>query len=168
MQVEDAFLEGAHNLLALRRLQDLSLQLGGQAAVVFSRHASDQIQLPLQPRNVRRVRLDMHSVFDCTDCLEGLQLTAEVEQLTVTLTSDTSRTPHEVHWAIKPDSLLARASALSELNLTCTTMLIRTLPPVLTRLWVKAKAISISSYLKGPLKQLNTCELIGKVYWINP
>lgn len=168
MQVNDAFLEGAHNLLALRRLQDLSLQLGGQAAVVFSRHANAQMQVRLQPRRVRRVRLDMHSVFDCTDCLEGLQLTAEVEHLTVTLTNDTSRTPHEVHWAIKPDSLLARASALSKLHLTCTTMLIRTLPPVLTHLWVKAKAISISSYLKGPLEQLNICDLNGKVTWIDP
>ena len=164
----DARLEGADSLLALRSLQDLSLILHGEAAAVFSRHTPENPAVAWAPRRLRRVHLDMHSVFDCTDCLEGLQLTSEVKSLRVTLLNDASQTPHEVHWAIKPDSLLARATSLQELRLTCTSMLIRVLPPALTSLSVCARAISVSRQLEAALTRLSQCELDGRVTWLSP
>ena len=153
------YLKNAHMLQRLPQLQRLSIQMSEDVAVLFRPEDGSGFALPCLLDNLQRVDLLMHSVFDVTDCLEGLQLVSRIPSLTVILHQSPSRGPSEVHWAIKEGSILARALQLKFLHVQCTSMLINLLPPNLESLRVVAKKINVRSDLRTALNRLDHCHL---------
>lgn len=153
------YLKNAHMLQRLPELQQLSISMTDEVAVLFRPEDGSHFGLPSMLNKVQHVRLEMHSVFDVTDCLEGLQLIATIRSLHVTLQQSSARGPSEVHWAIKDGSVLARALCLQHLQVECTSMLIKLLPPKLTSLHVTARKINVQTDLKVAWSLLEFCDL---------
>ena len=162
LTLKSCYLLNAHHLQSLPALQELSVSMAGdvfglQVAVLFRPQSSPAASVQFELEKLKHVKLQMHSVFDVTDCLEGLHLVGFLRSLHVVLTQSSSRSPSEAHWAIKSGSVLARAASLQHLKIECTSMLIRCLPPQLKTLDISAKKINIESHLRLPLSQLCTC-----------
>ena len=153
------YLRNAHMLQRLPQLQRLNIHMSEDVAVLFRPEDGSAFALCCLLDNLQHVELLMHSVFDVTDCLEGLQLVARIPSLTVILHQSPSRGPSEVHWAIKEGSVLARALQLTNLHVQCTSMLINLLPPSLESLRIVAKKINVRSDLRTALDRLDSCHL---------
>ena len=153
------YLRNAHMLQRLPQLQRLGIDMSDGVAVLFRPEDGSSFALPCLLNNLERVELVMHSVFDVTDCLEGLGLVSRIPSLCVILQQSCSRSPFEVHWAIKEGSILARAINLRHLHVECTSMLINLLPPILESLHVVAKRVHVKSDLKIALSKLVDCHL---------
>ena len=156
------YLRNAHMLQRLPDLQQLSISMTDEVGVLFRPEDGSSFGLPSMLSKLQHVELSMHSVFDVTDCLEGLQLIASICSLHVTLQQSSSRGPAEVHWAIKEGSVLARAVCLQNLQIECTSMLIKLLPPKLRSLHVTARKVNVQSDLKVALSMLDVCHLQAK------
>lgn len=151
------YLRNAHMLQRLPRLQVLGIDMSDDVAVLFRPEDGSSFALPCLLDNLQHVELVMHSVFDVTDCLEGLRLVSRAPSLQVTLHQSSSRGPSEVHWAIKEGSILARAINLRQLTVECTSMLINLLPPKLESLQVTAKKVNVRADLRAALSRLSRC-----------
>lgn len=167
LTLKSCYLLNAHHLQSLPALQELSVCMAGdvlglQVAVLFRPQFGPDASVQFELEELKHVKLQMHSVFDVTDCLEGLHLVGFLCSLHVVLTQSSSRSPSEAHWAIKNGSVLARAASLQHLKVECTSMLIRCLPPQLKTLDISAKKINIDSNLRSPLSRLCTCVLTAK------
>ena len=152
----------AHMLQRLPALHQLSFSMTDDVAVLFRPEDGSSYNMPCLLSNLKHVELRMHSVFDVTDCLEGLQVVDTISSLSVSLQQSTSRGPSEVHWAIKEGSVLARAACLHFLKVECTSMLIKLLPPKLRSLIVSAREINVQASLKPALNMLEVCHLDAK------
>ena len=159
LQLHTCYLRNAHMLQRLPQLQHLGVDMSDDAAVLFRPEDGSSFALPCQLDNLQHIELGMHSVFDVTDCLEGLRLVSRIPSLRVILLQSSSRGPSEVHWAIKEGSILARAVQLRHLHVSCTSMLINLLPPSLKSLYVVAKKINVKSDLCSALNMLDGCHL---------
>lgn len=155
----DCYLVNGHLVQRLSQLQQLSLSMTDSVAVLFRPEDGSHYGLPCMLNSLQHVQLSMHSVFDVTDCLEGLQLISSLRSLHVSLQASPARGPSEVHWAIKEGSVLARAVSLQHLQVECTSMLIKVLPPKLRSLYVTARKINVQADLKIALSMLDACHL---------
>lgn len=157
------YLRNAHMLQRLPQLRTLSIDMSDDVAVLFRPEDGSRYALPCLLNNLEHVELVMHSVFDVTDCLEGLGLVSRLPSLRVVLQQSSSRGPSEVHWAIKDGSVLARAANLRHLHVECTSMLINLLPPKLESLHVVAKKVNVKTDLKSALSSLAICHLKARL-----
>lgn len=157
------YLRNAHMLQRLPQLRRLSIDMSDDVAVLFRPEDGSRYALACLLNHLEHVELVMHSVFDVTDCLEGLGLVSRLPSLRVVLQQSSSRGPSEVHWAIKDGSLLARAINLRHLHVECTSMLINILPPKLESLHVVAKKINVKTDLEIGLRSLATCHLKARL-----
>ena len=160
------YLVGAQYIQCLSSLQTLSVSVvgdrGTEVAVLFRPEGLPDTHVQFGLDKLQHVQLQMHSVFDITDCLEGLQLVGSLLSLHVVLTHSSSRNPSEAHWAIKDGSVLARAVSLLHLKVECTSMLVKCVPPKLSTLHICAKKINVQSHLQVALSQLDSCTLDAK------
>lgn len=160
------YLHNAQYIQCLPALQNLSVSMNndmsGEVAVLFRAEGDPAAVVQFELEQMQHVKLQMHSVFDVTDCLEGLQLVSRLRSLHVILTHSSSRNPSEAHWAIKSGSVLARAVSLQHLEVNCTSMLIKCLPPLLCTMHIHARKIHIQSHLRVALSQMDECILDAK------
>lgn len=157
------YLKNAHRLQRLPQLRKLAIDMSDDVAVLFRPEDGSRFALKCLLNNLEHVELVMHSVFDVTDCLEGLGLVSRLPSLRVVLQQSTSRGPSEVHWAIKEGSILARAINLRHLHVECTSMLINLLPPKLESLHVVAKKVNVKTDLRTALSSLAICHLKARL-----
>ena len=157
------YLKNAHRLQRLPQLRRLGIDMSDDVAVLFRPEDGSRFALKCLLNNLEHVELVMHSVFDVTDCLEGLGLVSRLPSLRVVLQQSSSRGPSEVHWAIKEGSILARAANLRHLHVECTSMLINILPPKLESLHVVAKKVNVKTDLKTALSSLAICHLKARL-----
>ena len=157
------YLKNAHRLQRLPQLRRLGIDMSDEVAVLFRPEDGSRFALKCLLNNLEHVELVMHSVFDVTDCLEGLGLVSRLPSLRVVLQQSSSRGPSEVHWAIKEGSILARAINLRHLHVECTSMLINLLPPKLESLHVVAKKVNVKTDLRTALSTLAICHLKAKL-----
>jgi len=162
MRLLSCYLRNGHLLQRLPELQQLSFSMTDQVAVLFRPEDGSSYELPCMLNKLQHVQLSMHSVFDVTDCLEGLKLITTIRSLHVILQQSSSRGPSEVHWAIKEGSVLARAVSLQHLQVECTSMLIKLLPPQLRSLHVTARKVNVQVNLRVALSMLDACHLQAK------
>ena len=153
------YLKNAHRLQRLPQLRRLGIDMSDQVAVLFRPEDGSRFAQKCLLNNLEHVELMMHSVFDVTDCLEGLGIVSRLSSLRVVLQQSSSRGPSEVHWAIKEGSILARAINLRHLHVKCTSMLINLLPPKLESLHVVAKKVNVRTDLRTALSSLAICHL---------
>ncbi|DBA81771.1 TPA: hypothetical protein ACH3X1_007503 [Trebouxia sp. C0004] len=162
LRLLSCYLRNGHLLQRLPELQQLSFSMTDQVAVLFRPEDGSSYELPCLLNKLQHVQLSMHSVFDVTDCLEGLKLITTIRSLHVILQQSSSRGPSEVHWAIKEGSVLARAVSLQHLQVECTSMLIKLLPPQLRSLHVTARKVNVQLNLRVALSMLDSCNLQAK------
>ena len=162
LRLLSCYLKNGHLLQRLPELQQLSFSMTDQVAVLFRPEDGSTYGLPCMLNKLQHVQLSMHSVFDVTDCLEGLKLITTIRSLHVILQQSSSRGPSEVHWAIKEGSVLARAVSLQHLQVECTSMLINLLPPQLRSLHVTARKVNVQQSLRIALSMLDACHLQAK------
>ncbi len=162
LRLISCYLKNGHLLQRLPELQQLSFSMTDQVAVLFRPEDGSTYGLPCMLNKLQHVQLSMHSVFDVTDCLEGLKLITTIRSLHVILQQSSSRGPSEVHWAIKEGSVLARAVSLQHLRVECTSMLINVLPPQLRSLHVTARKVNVQVNLRIALSMLDACHLQAK------
>ena len=162
LRLLSCYLRNGHLLQRLPELQQLSFSMTDQVAVLFRPEDGSTYGLPCMLNKLQHVQLSMHSVFDVTDCLEGLKLITTIRSLHVILQQSLSRGPSEVHWAIKEGSVLARAVSLQHLQVECTSMLIKLLPPQLRTLHVTARNVNVQVNLRIALSMLDACHLQAK------
>lgn len=157
------YLLNAQYIQCLPSLQTLSVSMvgdrGTEVAVLFRPEGIPDMRVQFGLNKLKHVMLQMHSVFDITDCLEGLQLVGVLHSLHVILTHSSTRNPSEAHWAIKEGSVLARAVSLQHLKVECTSMLLKCLPPQLCSLHICARKINVQSHLRLALSKLDKCVL---------
>lgn len=163
LRLHTCYLRNAHMLQRLPHLQVLGIDMSDDVAVLFRPEDGSSFAMPCLLNNVQHVELVMHSVFDVTDCLEGLNLVSRAPSLLVILHQSSSRGPSEVHWAIKEGSILARAVNLRHLSVECTSMLINLLPPKLESLQVTAKKVNVKADLRTALSRLDRCILKARL-----
>lgn len=157
------YLKNAHRLQRLPKLRRLGIDMSDDVAVLFRPEDGSRFALKCLLDNLEHVELMMHSVFDVTDCLEGLGLVSRLPSLHVVLQQSSSRGPSEVHWAIKEGSILARAINLRHLHVECTSMLINLLPPKLESLYIVAKKVNVKTDLRTALSSLAVCHLKARL-----
>ncbi|DBA76617.1 TPA: hypothetical protein ACH3X2_008664 [Trebouxia sp. C0005] len=162
LRLLSCYLRNGHLLQRLPELQRLSFSMTDQVAVLFRPEDGSTYGPPCMLNKLQHVQLSMHSVFDVTDCLEGLKLITTIRSLHVILQQSSSRGPSEVHWAIKEGSVLARAVSLQHLQVECTSMLIKLLPPQLRSLHVIARKVNVQVNLRVALSMLDACHLQAK------
>ncbi len=162
LRLLSCYLKNCHLLQRLPELQQLSFSMTDQVAVLFRPEDGSTYGLPCMLNKLQHVQLSMHSVFDVTDCLEGLKLITTIRSLHVILQQSLSSGPSEVHWAIKEGSVLARAVSLQHLQVECTSMLINLLPPQLRSLHVTARKVNVQVNLRLALSMLDNCHLQAK------
>ena len=163
LRLHTCYLKNAHRLQRLPQLRKLGIDMSDDVAVLFRPEDGSRFALKCLLNNLEHVELVMHSVFDVTDCLEGLGLVSRLPSLRVVLQQSTSRGPSEVHWAIKEGSILARAINLRHLHVECTSMLINLLPPRLESLHVVAKKVNVKTDLRTALNSLAICHLQARL-----
>jgi hypothetical protein len=160
--VEDVYFNGAGQIAQLQQLTSLKVVIMGDGVLVFRSPVSGS---PNGPSSLRCIQVAMPSVFDVTECLEGLHAMETVEALRVRLGSRIAGScSGDRHWAIKPGSILANATKLRLLTVDCDTMKIEVLPPSLIRLHVFASKFQHSNLITEELNTLQELCWNGKQY----